>query len=113
LRIVQPDPCNTGGIAETRRIAALAEIHNVRVAPHNYGSALATAVAVQVSATIPNFMVLEVFPDHLAEAGYRPVLTEPLEERLNSGTLDLPTGPGLGASLAPGLADCLFARVTA
>jgi galactonate dehydratase len=113
VQIVQPDVCNTGGIAEARRIAALAEIHNLRVAPHNYGSALATAAAAQAAAVMPNFMLLEVFPDHAAEPGYRPVVAEPLEARLRAGALPLPEGPGLGVSLAPGLEAFRVARVTA
>lgn len=112
VQIVQPDVCNTGGISEARRIAALAEAHNLRVAPHNYGSALATAAAAQASAVMPNFMLLEVFPDHMSEADYRPVLTEPLESRLAGGVLPLPDGPGLGVTLASGLDAFRTARVT-
>jgi galactonate dehydratase len=112
VRILQPDVCNTGGISEARRIAALAETHNLRVAPHNYGSALATAAAVQASAVMPNFMLLEIFPDHETEAGYRPVVTEPLESRLKGGSLPLPDGPGLGVTLAPGLDAFRVGRVT-
>jgi galactonate dehydratase len=112
VQIVQPDVCNTGGISEARRIAALAEIHNLRVAPHNYGSSLATAVAVQASAVMPNFMVLEVFPDHEDEAGYRPVLVEPLESHLVGGVLQVPKGSGLGVSLDTGARAFRVGRVS-
>ena len=33
--IIQPDVCVVGGLLEMRKIAALAEAHNVSVAPHN------------------------------------------------------------------------------
>jgi galactonate dehydratase len=33
--IVQPDVCHAGGISEIRRIAAMAEVFGVLVAPHN------------------------------------------------------------------------------
>ncbi|MCL4186514.1 MAG: mandelate racemase/muconate lactonizing enzyme family protein [Rhodobacteraceae bacterium] len=99
IAIAQPDVCNTGGLSEARRIAALAEIYNARVAPHNYGTTLATVAAAQLAACIPNFMVLESFPDFDSEPGYRPVLRRPLEARIRDGMMPLPEGPGLGAEL--------------
>ena len=57
--IVQPDAGNTGGIMETKKIAAMAEAYNMRVAPHNCASALSTAVSLQVAACIANFMTQE------------------------------------------------------
>ena len=35
---------------ETKKIAAMAEAYNMRVAPHNCASALSTAVSLQVAA---------------------------------------------------------------
>ena len=100
LSILQPDVCNTGGLLEARLIAGIAEQRNLRIAPHNYGSTLATAVAAQFSAMIPNFMLFECFPDFDREPGYLAVLDEPLESRLADGKLPLPAGPGLGVELA-------------
>ena len=97
--ILQPDVCNTGGFMEARMMAGMAEIHNIRIAPHNYGSTLATAVAVQFAAIIPNFMVLEYFPDFDHEPGYLPVLEQPLELLVTDGKMPIPEGPGLGVAL--------------
>ena len=97
--IVQPDICNTGGLFEARKIAAMAEVYNVRVAPHNYGSTLATAVSVQLAACIPNFMVLELFPYYADEPNFREILDSPLEPTAKDGHLPVPTGPGLGVTL--------------
>ena len=55
--ILQPDVGNTGGIMEVKKIAAMAEAYNVRVAPHNCGSALLTAASLQIAASIANFMI--------------------------------------------------------
>lgn len=99
LAVLQPDICNTGGLFEGRLIAAMAETANLRIAPHNYGSGLATAVAAQLSACIPNFMVLEFFPDYDREPGFLSVLTAPLEATVRDGTMPLPEGPGLGVDL--------------
>jgi galactonate dehydratase len=97
--VLQPDVCNSGGLLEARLIAGMAEHSNARIAPHNYGSHLATAVAVQFAAMIPNFMVLEVFPDFEREPGYLAVLEQPLEGRLEGGKMPIPQGAGLGVTL--------------
>lgn len=97
--ILQPDVCNTGGLLEARMIAGMAEIQNARIAPHNYGSTLATAVAVQFAAMIPNFMVLEHFPDFDREPGYLPVLEKPLEPLVADARMPVPDKPGLGVAL--------------
>jgi len=97
--VLQPDVCNTGGLLEARMMAAMAEHHNARIAPHNYGSNLATAVAVQYAAMIPNFMVLEVFPDFAHEPDYLAVLEQPLEALLKGGKMPIPQGAGLGVTL--------------
>ena len=99
VAVIQPDVCNTGGLMEAKKIAAMAEVYNVRVAPHNYGSTLATAIAVQLGACIPNFMVLECFPDFAAEPGYLQVLETPLETTVVDGRMPVPTAPGLGVLL--------------
>lgn len=99
IGVLQPDVCNSGGLLEARMIAGIAEHHNTRVAPHNYGSNLATAVAAQFAAMIPNFMVLEVFPDFAEEPGYLAVLEQPLEALLEDGRMPIPRGAGLGVTL--------------
>lgn len=99
VSVVQPDICNTGGLMEARMISAMAEANNLRVAPHNYGSTLATAISAQLSAVIPNFMVLEYFPEYDHELAYLEVLENPLEPTVRQGAMPVPTGPGLGVSL--------------
>lgn len=99
VAIVQPDICNTGGLLEARMIAGLAEASNIRVAPHNYGSTLATAISAQLCACIPNFMVLEYFPDYDKEPAYLDVLESPLEAQVKQGLMPLPSAPGLGVTL--------------
>lgn len=105
LAIAQPDLCNTGGFSEGLRIAAAAETNNLRVAPHNYGTPLATAIAAQFAASIPNFMVLEAFPDFAGEKGYNPVITCPLEATIEDGWMPVPSGPGLGVTLDRGAVE--------
>jgi len=93
--IIQPDVCHTGGILETKKIAAMAEAHYVPVAPHNPFGPINTAAAMQVDTCTPNFLIQEMIVRHLPV--YRNILTEPLE--LHDGYLEIPTRPGLGFGL--------------
>ena len=55
-------PNLTGGISETVKIAAMADVYNLHVQPHNCGGPVATAAAVQIAFAIPNFIIMEWFP---------------------------------------------------
>jgi len=57
--IIQPDICVVGGLAEMRKIAAIADAHYVTVAPHNPMGPLATAVNLHFCAAQTNFRILE------------------------------------------------------
>ena len=98
--IVQPDIGNTGGIMEVKKIAAMAEAYNMRVAPHNCASALSTAACLQIGACIPNFMTLEIYPYFPQQPGYVQVLEESPEDRISKSVLPLSAEPGLGVALA-------------
>lgn len=45
--VLQPDIGATGGILETKKIAAMAGADNMRVQPHNCASPVSTAAALQ------------------------------------------------------------------
>ncbi len=99
ISIVQPDVGNTGGLYETRKIAAMAEAYNMRFAPHNCASTLSTAVSAQVAACSPNFMSLETYPYFSDNQRYIHVLTNPMEQDIKDGKLPLNDRPGLGVEL--------------
>jgi len=110
--IVQPDVGNTGGLMEVKKIAAMAEAYNMRVAPHNCASALSTAASLQVAACIPNFMTQEIYPYFPDRPGYVQVLEDSPEDRIKDGVIPLPQGPGLGVTLASQrLQQFLWARL--
>lgn len=46
--IVQPDPCATGGVTETKKIVDLAQTFGVDFAPHCWGSCIAVATALHL-----------------------------------------------------------------
>jgi galactonate dehydratase len=84
---------------EARKIAAMAEVYNARLAPHNYGGPLATVLAAHLCAMAPNFMTLEFFPGYRNEGDVVEILEEALEDQAADGFVPLPTGPGLGVTL--------------
>ncbi|MGH2560953.1 MAG: galactonate dehydratase [Thermomicrobiales bacterium] len=93
--VIQPDLMHAAGITEVRKIAALADMHYVPVAPHNPGGPICMLAAVHLAAAIPNFLILEQME---AERPLRDELcTEPL--RYQDGVVGLPTGPGLGTDI--------------
>ena len=91
-RIVQPDLMHAGGFTEIRKIAALADMYYVPVAPHNPGGPICTAAAMHLAAAIPNFLVLEQMEPQRALRDR--ASTVPI--RFEDGHFLLPEGPGLG-----------------
>jgi L-alanine-DL-glutamate epimerase-like enolase superfamily enzyme len=57
--ILQPDLGRSGGILETKKIAAMAEAWHIQVAPHCYCGPIVAAANIQLAATLPNFLILE------------------------------------------------------
>ncbi|MEF8842425.1 MAG: galactonate dehydratase [Haloarculaceae archaeon] len=94
--IIQPDLANAGGVTEGKKIAAIAEAEHVSFAPHNPQGPVATAVSAHVDASVPNFMIQEVFEDY--DVDWKgDLLDEPI--RIEDGRLHVPEGPGLGVDL--------------
>ena len=95
--ILQPDVNLTGGITETMKIAAMGEVYNLHVQPHNCGGPVASAAAVQVVFAIPNFAIMEWFP-YWSDGRFN-IVEEALEKKTVAGHLEAPTAPGLGVTL--------------
>jgi galactonate dehydratase len=92
--ILQPDP-HCGGIFELRMIAAMAEARYMSIIPHQAGSPVNAAAALQVAACTPNALAVEHF-DAFA-SGREGMITEPWV--VKDGYIELPTRPGLGVEL--------------
>jgi galactonate dehydratase len=114
IEIVQPDVGNTGGLLETKKIAAMAEAYNMRFAPHNCASGISTAASAHIGACTSNFMTLEVYPYFVNYPNYVEILQENPERRIKDGFLAPDPRPGLGVELDRKVADrFLFAECTA
>src|SRR3954462_12842265 len=57
--IIMPDIPKCGGLSECRKIAHMAEVFYVPLAPHNVSGPLVAMASAHVCASIPNFLVLE------------------------------------------------------
>jgi galactonate dehydratase len=99
-RYARIDPCLAGGLTASKKIAAIAESFHVGVIPHGSLSTVNTAIALQLDACIPNF----VLQDYLGDD--QPPKSELLVEnlRLERGYLVVPERPGLGIELKPNIA---------
>ena len=96
IDVVRPDLARFG-ITGTRRIAALAETYYVAAAPHHDGGPIATAAALHIAASLPNFFIQHVpFAAADKDRAMRAEIVPGDVERVTDGFAALPTGPGLG-----------------
>ncbi len=99
IRIVGPDPCDVGGIAELKWVAEYADLHGILMAPHGTGNGLlGLAALVQVCATLPaNYIAFE-YPTGHPDWWYDIVdgLPNPI---VVDGHIEVCSNPGMGVEL--------------
>jgi len=94
--VVQMDIAHCGGILASKKIAAMAAVQDIRVAPHCSIGPVALAACLHFDIGTPNFMIQEAFAEfdvHWRNSlvrGWNPV---------HNGELLLPDKPGLGIEL--------------
>ncbi|MEU9834118.1 galactonate dehydratase [Streptosporangium sp. NPDC048047] len=98
IAVAQPDISHAGGISETRRIAALAEVHDVSLAPHCPLGPIALAASLQVGFATPNLLIQEQslgihYNEHADLLDY---LVDPTVFAYADGHVPLMDAPGLG-----------------
>lgn len=103
--ILQPSITYTGGLHEARRIADLARLHNLRIAPHVWGSALGMATACHFAAALPGTPHTD-HPAHPTFLEFDIGAENPLRDRMLKTPIRmaeshvfLPDGPGLGIEI--------------
>jgi galactonate dehydratase len=88
------------GINGTRRVAALAEPYYVAVAPRHTGGPVASAAAIHIAASIPNFFIQHVpIPTAEQDRAMRREIVSPALETGKGGFLELSKSPGLGITV--------------
>ncbi|HET6555020.1 MAG TPA: galactonate dehydratase [Dyella sp.] len=99
--ILQPDPSHSGGITETRKIAAMAEAYDVAIALHCPLGPIALAANLQLDAVCHNAFIQE------QSLGIHYNASNDLLDYVNDrnvfayqdGFVTIPDGPGLGISV--------------
>jgi galactonate dehydratase len=92
--VLQVDIAHCGGISEMLRIAALAEVYNVTIAPHNPNGPVSLAANFHACAAMPNFLILEYWRYHS--------LFDEVQQygpHFAKGYIELNDRPGLGVDL--------------
>lgn len=94
--ILSPDLAKAGGLLEGRRIADLADLYYIPIAPHNICGPVGTVAVSHVCAAIPNFLALEF---HHLDNEVWTGLVEGGAELITDGHLTVSEAPGLGVRL--------------
>ena len=95
VHVAQPDLNHTGGLLEGKRIAAVADVEGVGVAPHNPNGPIAGAAALHFAVSTPNFVIQEEMSG--AVSWYDDVVDTPM--RRTGSHWAVPTAPGLGVEV--------------
>jgi L-alanine-DL-glutamate epimerase-like enolase superfamily enzyme len=92
VTIVQPDVSRAGGITECMKIVNMAQVHNIKYAPHSFGSIVNIMASAHLSLAAENFTLFELdfFPNPLRED------LSSTKLQLENGYLKIPDTPGLG-----------------
>jgi L-alanine-DL-glutamate epimerase-like enolase superfamily enzyme len=83
------------GLLESAKIASMADVYEINVAPHNFYGHLCSAISATFSAIVPNFRVMEIDIDSAPwrDEFYTVVPT------IENGEFILPAGPGWGIDI--------------
>ena len=96
LAVVQPDLCLVGGITEGKKVCDYANLYDATVQVHVCGGPVSKAAALQLEATIPNFIIHEHHTWAL-KPGVRELCTH--DHQPAGGKYKVPDLPGLGQAL--------------
>ena len=95
--IAQPDITHCGGLTAARKIAALAEVHRIALAPHNPQGPVSTAASLEFGFSQPDYIICETvsndvpWRDEIVTGAHH---VDPATRRAVPGT-----APGLGVEL--------------
>jgi galactonate dehydratase len=95
-QILMTDPVWNGGIAETRKIASMAEAFGLPLVLHNAAGPICHAACMHLGVHIPNLFYVESVRAFYKT--YFPIMSD-LSPVVHEGHLAIPQGPGLGVTL--------------
>lgn len=105
--IIQPDPSHSGGITETRKIAAMAEAYDVALALHCPLGPIALAANLQLDAVCYNAFIQEqsLGIHYNASNDLLDYLVDRSPFDYKDGFVTIPDGPGLGIEIHQAYVD--------
>jgi L-alanine-DL-glutamate epimerase-like enolase superfamily enzyme len=106
--IAMPDISWCGGISEAKKIATMAEAHQLPVAPHDCTGPIVLIASTHLSINAPNALIQETVRAYYT--GWYKELVTALPD-IREGTIAPAPGPGLGVDLLPDLHRRPDARV--
>ncbi len=96
VSIYQPEILAVGGLFAARKIADMVDAHFGVIAPHSAQGPICSASCVQLNASIPNFLIHEIF-DEFNEPWEKQIITNAVE--VKDGYIEISDRPGLGVDL--------------
>lgn len=93
--LLEPDFPRSGGPIELRRIAEMADMYYMSIAPHNMSSPITAIAGAHVCATIPNFLAFEYHSHNIPLWSNMLDFKDPIQD----GYITVPDRPGLGIAL--------------
>lgn len=99
--IIQPDLSHAGGITEVKKIAAMAEAHDIALAPHCPLGPIALASCLQVDAICHNAVIQEQSMGIHYNVGKSVLdyILNPEDFSFTDGCVNFPVKPGLGVEI--------------
>jgi galactonate dehydratase len=96
-RVLQPDVARVGGLTAAKKIAGMAEVYYVNIAPHNPNGPICTAASLHLATSIANFLILEQGATNTS--AYREIFPGGWKESLSE--MWVPEVPGIGVDFSP------------
>jgi galactonate dehydratase len=97
VSIIQPDITHSGGLSEARRIAAMAEVYRVALAPHNPQGPVSTAASLELGFATPSYLICEAV--HLDVPWRQDVIRESFSVEPKGRIVRPAAKPGLGIEI--------------
>ncbi|MFA9464765.1 MAG: galactonate dehydratase [Velocimicrobium sp.] len=99
--IIQPDLSHAGGLTECKKIASMAEAHDIALAPHCPLGPIALAACLNLDATCYNAIIQEqsMGIHYNQEKGVLDYVLNPEDFSFQDGYINLPVRPGLGVEV--------------
>ncbi len=83
------------GFSQAKKVAELAEVYELNIAPHNYNSQLSSFQSLNLTAAVSNVRIMESDVD---SSPWRDEITTQVPE-IENGFMTIPDGPGWGCDL--------------